>query len=283
MKVVLFCGGLGTRLRDYSENIPKPLVPIGYRPIIWHVMKYYAHFGHKDFILCLGYMADKIKDYFLSYKEYVSNDFTMTHGGKEIQLMQTDIHDWRITFVDTGLKSNIGQRLKQIEHHLEGEELFLANYTDGLTDMPLNEMIQDFQARQGIGAFVCTRPSQTFHVVTLKENGLVSNLQYVRDAGILINGGFFVFRKKIFEYIDEGEELVLQPFQRLIQKDLLLAYEYDRFWCMDTFKEQQELTDMYNQGCAPWEVWRKPGVAGRGSSAQAAERDPGTALVEGGH
>jgi glucose-1-phosphate cytidylyltransferase len=258
MKVVLFCGGLGTRLRDYSENIPKPLVPIGYRPILWHVMKYYAHFGHKDFILCLGYMADKIKDYFLNYKEYVSNDFTMTHGGKEIQLMQSDILDWKITFVDTGLKSNIGQRLKQVEQHLEGEELFLANYTDGLTDMPLNKMIQEFQASRKIGTFVCTRPSQSFHVVTLKENGLVDNLQYVRDAGILINGGFFVFRKEIFDYIGEGEELVLQPFQRLIEKDLLLGFQYDQFWCMDTFKEQQELTDMFNQGCAPWEVWRKP-------------------------
>jgi glucose-1-phosphate cytidylyltransferase len=221
-------------------------------------MKYYAHFGHKDFILCLGYMADKIKDYFLNYKEYVSNDFTMTHGGKEIHLMQSDIHDWKITFVDTGLKSNIGQRLKQVEQHLEGEELFLANYTDGLTDMPLNKMIQEFQASRKIGAFVCTRPSQSFHVVTLKDNGLVGNLQYVRDAGILINGGFFVLRKEIFEYIGEGEELVLQPFQRLIQKDLLLGYKYDPFWCMDTFKEQQELTDMVNQGCAPWEVWRKP-------------------------
>lgn len=258
MKVVLFCGGLGTRLRDYSENIPKPLVPIGYRPILWHVMKYYAHFGHKDFILCLGYMADKIKDYFLNYKEYVSNDFTMTHGGKEIQLMQSDIHDWKITFVDTGLKSNIGQRLKQVEQHLDGEELFLANYTDGLTDMPLNKMVQEFQASRKIGAFVCTRPSQSFHVVTLKENGLVGNLQYVRDTGLLINGGFFVFHKEIFQYINEGEELVLEPFQRLIQKDLLLGYTYDRFWCMDTFKEQQELTDMFTQGCAPWEVWRKP-------------------------
>lgn len=258
MKVVLFCGGLGTRLRDYSENVPKPLVPIGYRPILWHVMKYYAHFGHKDFILCLGYMADKVKEYFLTYKEYLSNDFTMTNGGREIQLMKSDIHDWRITFVDTGLTANIGQRLKQVEPYLEGEDLFLANYTDGLTDMPLDKMIQEFQASRKVAAFVCARPSQSFHVVTLKENGLVGNIQYVRDTGILINGGYFVLRKEIFKYIGEGEELVLQPFQRLIQDDLLLGYKYDRFWCMDTFKEQQELTDMFNQGRAPWEVWRKP-------------------------
>jgi glucose-1-phosphate cytidylyltransferase len=203
-------------------------------------------------------MADKIKDYFLNYKEYVSNDFTMTHGGKQIQLMQSDIHDWKITFVDTGLKANIGQRLKQVEPYLKGEELFLANYADGLTDMPLNLMIQQFQISQKLGAFVCTRPSQSFHVVTLKADGLVNSIQYVRDAGILINGGYFVFRKEIFDYIREGEELVLEPFQRLMKKDLLLGYKYDRFWCMDTFKEQQELTDLYNLGCAPWELWRKP-------------------------
>ena len=257
MKVVLFCGGLGTRLRDYSENVPKPLVPIGYRPILWHVMKYYAHFGHKDFILCLGYMADKIKDYFLNYREHLSNDFTMTHGGKQVQLIQSDIEDWTITFVDTGLKSNIGQRLKQVQPYLEGEEVFLANYTDGLTDMPLNQMVQEFQASRKVGAFVCTRPSQSFHIVALKENGSVLNLQYIRDTGLLINGGFFVFRKEIFEYMEKGEELVVEPFKRLIQKDLLLGYKYDRFWCMDTFKEQQELTDLYSQGNAPWEVWRK--------------------------
>src|SRR5512146_78673 len=258
MKVVLFCGGLGTRLRDYSENVPKPLVPIGYRPILLHVMKYYAHFGQKDFILCLGYMADKVKEYFLTYKEYLSNDFTMMNGGREIQLMKSDIHDWRITFVDTGLTSNIGQRLKQVEPYLDGEELFLANYTDGLTDLPLDKMIEEFQASRKVAAFVCARPSQSFHVVTLKENGSVENIQYVRDAGILINGGYFVLRKEIFNYIGEGEDLVIQPFQRLIQEDLLLGYKYDRFWCMDTFKEQQELTDMFNQGHAPWELWRKP-------------------------
>src|SRR5512136_780682 len=137
MKVVLFCGGLGTRLRGLSDDIPKPMVRIGYRPILWHVMKYYAYYGHKEFILCLGYKADRIKDYFLNYNEYVSNDFTMTNGGKDIQLVKSDIQDWRITFVDTGLKSNIGQRLWAVRKYLEGEEMFLANYSDGLTDLNL--------------------------------------------------------------------------------------------------------------------------------------------------
>lgn len=256
MKVVLFCGGMGTRLREYSDNIPKPLVNIGYRPILWHVMKYYAHFGHKDFILCLGYKADKIKDYFLNYKEYVSNDFTMSNGGKDIELESSDIHDWRITFVDTGVRSNIGERLKAVEKHLKGEEVFLANYSDGLTDMPLPAMIEKFTGSGKVASFMCAPPSQSFHIVTIEDGDRVSKIQYVRESGIRVNAGYFVFRKEIFDYMHLGEELVIQPFQRLMEKRLLMAYKYDHFWAMDTFKEQQELSDMYNQGNAPWEIWR---------------------------
>ena len=128
MKVVLFCGGLGMRLREYSDQIPKPMVPIGYRPIIWNIMKYYASYGHKDFILCLGHKADMIKNYFVNYDETISNDFVFTKGGKEIELLNTDIDDWRITFVDTGINSNIGMRLMAVKDHLKGEEMFLANY-----------------------------------------------------------------------------------------------------------------------------------------------------------
>ena len=135
MKVVLFCGGQGTRLRDYSENVPKPMVPIGYRPILWHVMKYYAHFGHKDFILCLGYRADVIKDYFLNFNECVSNDFVLSAGGAKLELLNRDIQDWTITFAETGPTSNIGQRLKAVEKYVKDEPMFLANYSDGLTDM----------------------------------------------------------------------------------------------------------------------------------------------------
>jgi glucose-1-phosphate cytidylyltransferase len=172
--------------------------------------------------------------------------------------MKSDIHDWTITFVDTGLKSNIGQRLKIVQRYLEGEEYFLANYSDGLTDMPLNGMIDDFKRTNKVAGFVCAPPSQSFHVVSLSDDGKVNKLERVRDAGVLINGGFFVFRKDIFSYMEEGEELVLEPFQRLIEKNLVIGYKVPRFWCMDTFKEQQELTDMVNQGAAPWEVWRNP-------------------------
>ena len=256
MKVVLFCGGLGTRLGELSESVPKPMVRIGYRPILWHIMKYYAHFGHKDFILCLGHKADKVKEFFLSYSECLSNDFTMANGGKELSLENCDIADWRITFVDTGLKAKIGQRLKAVERYVSGEDIFLANYADGLTDLRLPEYINYFLSTGKIAAFVCVRPSQSFHVVTLANNNHISDLRYVRDTGLLINGGFFIFRKEIFKYIKDGEELVEAPFQRLIRENQLIGYKYDHFWCMDTFKEHQELTDMYNQGNAPWEVWR---------------------------
>lgn len=142
MKVVLFCGGQGMRLREFSEKIPKPMVPIGYRPIIWYIMKYYAHFGHKDFILCLGHQADSIKNYFVNYSEYVSNDFIYSKGGTHVNLLNKDIDDWTITFVDTGVNANIGQRLKAVERYLDGEKKFLANYSDGLTNLPLPDMIQ---------------------------------------------------------------------------------------------------------------------------------------------
>jgi glucose-1-phosphate cytidylyltransferase len=260
MKVVLFCGGMGTRLREYSDDLPKPLVPIGYRPILWHVMRYYAHFGHKDFILCLGYKAQKIKEYFLNYNEALANDFTLRGGEKKVHQAQTDVHDWNITFVDTGLKSNVGTRLMLAKKYLEGEEMFLANYSDGLTNLDLGMMVNEFKASNKVAAFVCSVPSQSFHVVSIDDKRSVKKIQNVRDANIIVNGGYFVLRNTIFDHMNLGEELVLEPFQRLMEKDQLLGFRHDGFWAMDTFKEQQELTDLYNTGQAPWEVWKKPDV-----------------------
>jgi len=260
MKVVLFCGGYGMRLREYSESIPKPMVNIGYRPILWHVMKYYSQYGHKDFILCLGYKADVIKDYFLNYNECISNDFTMKNGGKTLELLNTDTQDWNITFVDTGLEANIGQRLKAVEPHLEGEEMFLANYSDVLTDCPLPDILDSFSKSGAIGSFLCVRPPHSFHVVRMQNDGRVEDIRHVGEADLWINGGFLVLRKDIFQYINEGEELVCEPFGRLVEKGKLLGYRYNGFWAtMDTFKEKQRLDEMYASGKAPWEPWRSPG------------------------
>jgi glucose-1-phosphate cytidylyltransferase len=258
MKVVLFCGGLGLRLRDSAENVPKPMVQIGYRPILWHVMKYYAHYGHKDFILCLGYKADTIKNYFLNYNECVSNDFVLSGGGKNLQLLNSDIHDWRITFADTGINSNIGQRLKAVEKYLEGEEEFLANYSDGLTDLPLPKQAEHFRQHDKIGSFVCIRPNLSYHLVSM-ENGdnLVTDIRDMNKSQIRINGGYFIFKKDIFRYIQDGEELVHEPFQRLLKQKQLIAYTYDGFWaCMDTFKDRQQLEELCGRSSAPWEVWK---------------------------
>jgi glucose-1-phosphate cytidylyltransferase len=261
MKVVLFCGGLGTRLRDYSESIPKPMVPLGYRPILWHVMRYYAHYGHKDFVLCLGYKADVIKRYFLDYDETVSNDFVMESGGKKLELLASDIQDWRITFVDTGLNSNIGTRLRIVREHLEGEEMFLANYSDGVSDLPLPAMIEQFRRSDAVGSFIGVVPTQSFHLVRLDEGGRVKNIQHVRDVGMRVNGGFFVFRPSIFEWMRPGEELVEEPFRRLAEAGKLVAYPYDGFWaCMDTFKDKMLLEDLYSRGKVPWEVWKQNGA-----------------------
>jgi glucose-1-phosphate cytidylyltransferase len=258
MKVVLFCGGLGMRLREYSEAVPKPMVPIGYRPVLWHVMKYYAHYGHKDFILCLGYKADVIKKYFLEYDECVTNDFVLSKGGKNVKLLASDISDWNITFVDTGLVSNIGQRLKAVQRHLQGQEMFLANYSDGLSDLPLPVMIDSFKQSGNVASFVGVKPRASFHMVSTDPGGVVKSISHISTAGARINGGFMVLRQEIFNYLHEGEELVEEPFRRLIAKRKLMAYLYDGYWaCMDTFKEKQDLDDAFGQGKAPWAVWLK--------------------------
>jgi glucose-1-phosphate cytidylyltransferase len=258
MKVVLFCGGLGLRLRDYAEHIPKPMVPIGYRPIIWHVMKYFAHFGHKEFILCLGYRGDLIKQYFLNYNECLSNDFVMSEGGKNIELTASDIHDWKITFADTGLQSNIGQRLAAVQKYLHGEELFLANYSDGLTDLNLTSYLDFARQRDKIATFLSVKPNLSFHVAKTAPDGLVTGIHELTRSGVRINAGFFVLKKDIFTYMRPKEELVIQPFQRLIQDQQLAAYEYDGFFAaMDTFKDKQQLDDLYESGQPPWEIWRQ--------------------------
>jgi glucose-1-phosphate cytidylyltransferase len=262
MKVVLFCGGLGTRLREYSDAIPKPMVPIGPRPIIWHLMRYYAHFGHTEFVLCLGYKSQVIKEYFLDYREWVSNDFVLSEGGRDIQLLSRDIDDWKITFAETGIGSSIGERLKAVEPYLEGEEVFLANYSDGLTDLDLNGYVDTFLAQPDkVAAFLAVHSTQSFHVANVTEMGQVTSIDPLSESDLWINGGFFIFRNEIFRHLHQGEDLVFEPFQRLIAERKLWAHRYRGFWtAMDTFKDRQALEERYEAGIAPWEVWKQPSL-----------------------
>jgi glucose-1-phosphate cytidylyltransferase len=237
VKVVLFCGGLGTRLREYSPTVPKPLVPIGDHPIVWHLMRYYAHYGHDEFILCLGHGAALIR-------EYVSEqDF-----------------DWRVTLVDTGADASVGERLRCVASHVAREEMFLANYADGLSDLPLDRHIEEFRSTSAIGSLVCVRPSQTFHTVRADADGVVVEIRAARDADVWINGGFFVFRPEVFEYLHDGEDLVEEPFDRLIELGRLRAHRYHGFWAaMDTVKDKVTFDELEASGVAPWMVW-KPGT-----------------------
>jgi glucose-1-phosphate cytidylyltransferase len=272
MKVVLFCGGLGMRLRDHDENVPKPMVPIGYRPILWHLMKYYAHFGHKEFILCLGYRGDVIRHFFLNYEECMSNDFVLSEGGRTRKLITSDIEDWRITFADTGPNASIGQRLLAVRSYLEGEDVFFANYADGLTDLPLPEQLAHFRRHDKIASFLAVRPNMSYHFVASDDDGRVTAFRDLAQSGLRVNGGFFILKSAIFDYMREGEELVLEPFQRLLADGQLLAYQYDGFWMpMDTAKDKRRFDDLHAAGFPPWEVWN-PEVARRHEAGQPAMR-----------
>jgi glucose-1-phosphate cytidylyltransferase len=256
--VVLFCGGLGTRLREHSDTIPKPLVNVGIRPIIWHLMRYYAHYGHHDFVLALGYRGDMIREYFLNYNECMSNDFTLSEGGRKVELMNSDTSDWRITFVDTGLHSNLGQRLLRVREYLKDEEEFLANYSDGLSDLPLDRHIAEFRRLKATASFVAVPSAQSFHALHGDDDGVVTSFGRMRDASLWINGGFFCLRREIFDVVEDGDELVETPFQRLIAQRKLAAYRYDGFWqAMDTFKDKITFDRMESKGDCPWMVWRR--------------------------
>jgi len=243
------------RMRGYVDDVPKPMVEIGTRPILWHLMKYYAHFGHKDFILCLGYKGTVIKDYFLRYDEAVSNDFVWSRGGRNIEYLSRDMDDWTITFVETGTSATIGERLKAVQPYLQGDEMFLANYGDGLSDIQLPQMVDAFERSSAVASLLLVQPTASFDIVQTATGGAVTEISALARSNIWINGGFFVFRTEIFDYINEGEELVREPFQRLIEKQALLAYKCTGFWqCMDTFKDKQHLEQL-NVTTAPWKVW----------------------------
>jgi glucose-1-phosphate cytidylyltransferase len=253
MKIVLFCGGLGTRIRDYSENIPKPMIPIGHHPILWHVMQYYSQYGHRDFILCLGYKANVVKDYFLNYKPTTNSDCIISNFGHKVEILGEPAPDWRITLFDTGIWRNIGQRLWAIRHLVENEDIFLANYSDGLTDAPLGDMLDGFKKSDKIACFIAIHPPISFHLAEFDDRGVVQRLRSSQESDIWINGGYFIFRNAIFDYIRDGEELVLEPFNRLVEDRRLMTYKYEGFWrAMDTLRDRQLLEEMVERGEMPW-------------------------------
>ncbi|WP_157017458.1 sugar phosphate nucleotidyltransferase [Mesorhizobium xinjiangense] len=253
MKVVLFCGGMGTRIREYSESIPKPMIPLGHQPIMRHVMQYYADHGHEDFVLCLGYKANVVKDHFLNTSPQTFADCIVSGGGREVELLDPDTQDWRVALIDTGIWRNIGERLWAVKDHVRNEKMFLANYSDGLTDVDLDDMIAKFEASGKLACFLAVRPPLTYHLADIAEDGKVREFRSSDRSDIWINGGYFVLRPEVFDYMREGEEFVLEPFARLIEDDMLMAYKHDGFWrSMDTLRDWQALQDMVEKGDMPW-------------------------------
>ncbi|GAY12239.1 glucose-1-phosphate cytidylyltransferase [Pseudonocardia sp. N23] len=256
-------------MRDGQSDIPKPMTTVGPRPLIWHVMRYYAHFGHKDFILCLGYGAHHIKDYFLDYSETASNDFVLSGG--QVELLGSDIQDWNITFVHTGLDSSIGERLRRVRQHVEGEEMFLANYADVLTDLPLNDMIDTFKASEAVATLAAVPPQTAFHCVEVSDDGMLTGIKTLQDMPVWLNGGYFVLRPEIFDYVPENGDLVADACTALAAEGRMLAYRHHGYWHpADTVKERTALEAAYRSGQSPWMVWET-----------ASQRDPLQATIAG--
>jgi glucose-1-phosphate cytidylyltransferase len=242
------------------------MIPIGHRPVLWHVMRYYAYFGHNDFILCLGYGANTVKEYFLNYEETHSNDFVLAKGGEHIELLRSDISEWRITFVDTGIDTAIGERLRRVRPFLDGDDVFLANYGDVLTDAPMNDVVDRFLATDAVGSLLAVSPQDSFHVLEIDGESRITRFTPVADMQMRINGGYFVLRQEIFDYLSEGEDLVMDACVRAAADGRMLAIPYDGFWApMDTLKERSLLEDLYRTGQSPWAVWqdRSSRVGGR--------------------
>jgi glucose-1-phosphate cytidylyltransferase len=246
MKVVLFCAGQGTRIRDYSQELPKPMIPIDGQPILSHVMEFYSSYGHQDFVLCLGYKSEVIRSYFRGRRT--------GHVTVERETLRNE-SGGTISLVETGRLSNLGQRLWAVKDMVKDEEMFMANYSDGLTDVDLDEVQERFRQSGKIACFLAVRPALTYHVADLEEDGTVRAIVPARQSEIWINGGYFIFRPEVFDFMREGEELVVEPFQRLIEANQLMAFRHEGFWqSMDTVRDHALLADLVTKGCMPWKA-----------------------------
>ena len=278
MKVVLFCGGYGMRMRDGGADIPKPMAMVGDRPLLWHVMRYYAHFGHKEFILAMGYGAAQISTYFLDYDETHSNDFVIDAG--RVRPLSTDIADWKITFVHTGIDTPIGERLRRVIPHLGDDEFFLANYADVLTDAPLDDIVDAFTASDALAGLLAVPPQSAFHVVDVDRERRVNAIHSVATMDIRENGGYFVLRRELLDHLEPGKDLVGDTLTALARQGRVIAYPYDGFWMpADTVKERVVLDDLAKAGASPWALWALP--AGGDATAPPSTRGLGGAVAPG--
>ena len=260
MKVVILCGGRGTRIRDVALDVPKPMIPIGGLPILWHVMKYYAHWGHQDFTLCLGYLGQTIRDFFLNYEAYTRN-LTVTlgktrsveyHGGH-------DAEGWKVTLADTGLDAMTGARIRKVRDYVQDEDDFLLTYGDGVGDVDLKALVAFHRSHGKVLTVTGVRPPGRFGELADDDTGRVTEFNEKPQAtGGRISGGYFVCRKELFDYLDEAENLVFEegPMRRLVEDSQMMMFAHDGFWQpMDTHRDYLLLERLSEEGRAPWKVW----------------------------
>ena len=259
MKVVILCGGYGTRIRDVAEDIPKPMIPIGQLPILWHLMKYYAQYGHKDFVLCLGYKGQVIKDFFLNYEAY-TRDCTVTLGaGKSIELHTNHAEtDWQVTLAGTGLETMTGGRIRRIRQYIGDDENFMLTYGDGLSNINLDALLRFHKSHGRVLTVTGVRPPGRYGELASDTDGLATEFnEKPQSSGGRISGGFFVCRRELFDYLDDRDDLLFEqePMQTLVHDRQLAVYEHDDFWqCMDTHRDWQLLNTLFKQGRAPWTI-----------------------------
>lgn len=258
MKVVILCGGLGTRLREETEYRPKPMAEVGGRPLLWHIMKMYAHFGFRDFVLCLGYRGNLIKEYFLNY-EAMSSDFTISLG-RQHSIAYHDDHEeqnFRVTLADTGQETMTGGRVRRIERYIEGD-CFMVTYGDGLADIDLRALVAFHKSHGRMATLTTVRPISRYGVLRLDDDARVTEFEEKPRLDGWASAGFFVFDKRIFGYLEGGDGCVLEkePLERLAAEGQLMAYRHEGFfYAMDTYREYLALNEMWLSGAAPWRVW----------------------------
>lgn len=256
MKCVILAGGLGTRLREETEFKPKPMVEIGGIPIIWHIMKNLSKFGINDFVICLGYKGHLIKDYFLNFENW-NNDIRVKLGKfREVEVLsQSSYHPWNISLVDTGLESNTALRLKKIKRFI-GNERFLVTYGDGLSDINISDLIEFHESHQKLATLTAVQPISRFGLITLNEKNKICEFKEKQKIEAWVNGGFFIFEPKVFDYFNDDEPLEQGPLNKMVKDEQIFAFKHGGFWQpMDTYRESLLLNDIWRKGEAPWKNW----------------------------
>lgn len=256
MKVVILAGGLGTRISEESHLKPKPMIGIGDRPILWHIMKIYSHYGFNDFIICLGYKQYIVKEFFAGYYMHTS-DVTFDLKNNEMTVQKNTSEPWRVTLVDTGLNTMTGGRIKRVQEYI-GNEPFMLTYGDGVADIDIDKLLKFHKSHGKIGTLTAINIDQRFGVLDIAENGNISAFREKQAADkSVINGGFMVMNPEIFDYID-GDDTVFEksPLEEIAKQGQLMAYNHNGFWqCMDTQRDKQLLEKLWESGNAPWKLW----------------------------